>query len=93
MHMRVGLKETRKSVYVLENTSGFYLSESALRDLGLIPHSFPSQTAKADMLTMDDEKALCGCPQQTTVLGKPARFPFAPPESNRDCLERWLQEV
>ena len=62
MHIKVGLKETRQVVYVLENTSGFYVSESALKDLGLIPHSFPSQTSKADMVTMNNGKAQCGCP-------------------------------
>ena len=48
---------------VSENTSGFYLSELALKDLGLIPYSFPSQISKANMTTMDDGKALCACPQ------------------------------
>ena len=42
MSIRVGLKVTRQVIYVSENTSGFYLSELALKDLGLIPHNFPS---------------------------------------------------
>ena len=92
MHYKVCLKETRQVIYVLENTSGFYLSESALKDLGLIPHSFLSQISKADMLTTDDRKAPCGCPQWMTVPDKPARIPFIPIESNRDHLEQWLQE-
>ena len=63
MHIMVDHKETRQVVYVLENTSGFYLSELALKDLGLIPHSFPSQTSKADMSTTDDGKASYRCTQ------------------------------
>lgn len=43
MHIRIGWKETRNIVYVLNNTSDFYLSESALKDLHLLPPHFPAQ--------------------------------------------------
>ena len=92
MHIWVSLTETRQVVYVLENTSGFYLSESALKDLELIPHSFLRQTSKADMSTTDDGKALCGCPIQMTVLDKPVRIPFVPNENNSYTMEQWLRE-
>ena len=40
--IRAGSKETCQAIYVLENTSGFYLSESALKKLGLLPPDFPT---------------------------------------------------
>ena len=92
MRIRVGIRETRQVVYVLGNTSGFYLSESALRDLELIPRNFPRQTSKIDVSAHVNEKALCGCPRRTKVPDKPANIPFPPITSNRDCLELWLWE-
>lgn len=92
MRIKVGDNETRQVVYVSENTSGFYLSESALKDLGLIPRNFPSQTSKADVSTSDNENAPCGCPRRTPVPDKPARIPFAPTVSNRNRLEQWIRE-
>ena len=62
------------------------------KDFWLIPDSFPRQTSKADMLTTDDEKASFGCPRRTIVPDKSSRIPFAPAESNRDRLKRWLRE-
>ena len=61
MRIRVGIRETRQVVYVSGNTSGFYLSESALKDLELIPRNFPSQTSRIDASAIVNGKALCGC--------------------------------
>ena len=92
MRIRVGIRETRQVVYVSGNTSGFYLSESALKDLELIPRNFPSQTSKIDASALVNGKALCGCPRRTTVPDEPANIPFPPIASNRDRLELWLRE-
>ena len=48
MRIRIGIRETRQVVYVSGNTSDFYLSESAVKDLELIPRNFPSQTSRID---------------------------------------------
>ena len=79
-------------VYVSGNTSGLYLSESALKDLELIPRNFPSQTSKIDASALVNGKELCGCPRRTTVPDKPANIPFPPIASIRDRLELWLRE-
>ena len=70
----------------IRNTSGFYLSESALKDLELIPHNFPSQTSKIDASALVNGKASCGCSQRTTVPDKPANISFPPIASNRGHL-------
>ena len=92
MRIRVGIRETTQVVYVSEYTSRFYLSESALKDLELIPRNFPSQTSRIDASAIVNGKALCGCPRRTTVPDKPANIPFPPIASNRDRLELWLRE-
>ena len=92
MRIRVGIRETRQVVYVSGNTSGFYLSESALKDLELIPRNFPSQTSRIDAPAIVNGKALCGCPRRITVPNKLANIPFPPIASNRGRLELWLRE-
>ena len=92
MRIRVGIRETRHVVYVSGNTSGFYLSESVLKDLELIPRNFPSQTSKIDASALVNGKALCGFPRRITLPDKPANIPFPPIASNRDRLELWLPE-
>lgn len=63
MRIRVGRRETKQIVYVSENTSGFYLSESGLEDLDLTHYNFPNQ-----MSATINEKAMRGNPHKTTVF-------------------------
>lgn len=79
-------------VYVSENTSGFYLSESALKDLGVINRDFPHRVSKADLSASESGTAPCGCPKREYVPDKPARIPFTPTGDNRERLEKWLRE-
>lgn len=90
--VRVGSRETRQIIYVSKNTSDFCLSESALKDLGLVPDNFPDPTSQQNVATSDGGKAPCGCPQRTNVPPKPDSIPFAPTEENRPRLERWMKE-
>ena len=92
MRIGVGIRETRQVVYVSTNTSGFYLSESALKDLELIPRNFPSQTSRIDASAIVNGKALGGCPRRITVPSKLANILFPPNASCRDRLELWLRE-
>ena len=48
-------------VYVSDNTLGFYLSESALKELGLILQNLPNQTSETSMSATANGKALSGC--------------------------------
>ena len=67
MRIRVGIRETWQVVYVSGNTR-FYLSESALKDLELIPRNFPSQTSKIAGLALVNGKALSGFPEEQRFL-------------------------
>ena len=90
--IRVGSREARQAVYVSENTSGFYLSESALKKLGLLPLDFPTLTSQQNVAISNEQKASCGCSQRTVVPLKPIDIPFAPTEENRHGLEEWILE-
>ena len=88
--IKVGSRETRQAVYVSENTSGFYLSQTALKALNLLPPNFPlSQNSSS---TDAKKTAPCGCPRRTAVPSKPSTIPFQPTEKNRHTLERWIYE-
>lgn len=49
MYIRIG-KGTQQMVYVSNNTSVFYLSESDMKDLHLVPPDFPAQTSQLNAL-------------------------------------------
>ena len=90
--IRAGLKETYQAIYVSENTSGFYLSESALKKLGLLPTDFPTLTSQQNVAISHEGKAPCGCPQRSIIPPKPVDIPFEPTEGNRHRLEEWVLE-
>lgn len=67
-------------VYVLNNTSGFfYLSESALKNLHLLPPDFPAQTSLVDVVK---ENYLCTCSRRKSIPAMP----------NTVLLERWIHD-
>ena len=91
-YIRAGSKETCQAIYVLENTSGFYLSELALKKLGLLLPDFPTLTSQQNVPISNEGKASCECPQRTIVPPKPIDIPFEPTERNRYWLEEWVLE-
>ena len=92
LRIKMGDRETKQAVYVSENTSGFYLSEIALKDLGLLHPDFPAVPSHNNMAKDSKEVAPCGCPYRAPIPPKPESIPFKPTEANRDALERWLRE-
>lgn len=71
-HVRVGSKETHQTVSVSDNTSGFYLLESTLKDLELLPTHFPTPTSRQNVTTSANRKVQCECPQRMAAPPKPA---------------------
>ena len=92
LHIRVGSRKTRQAVYVVDNTSGFYLSQAALKDLGLLPLNFPSSVSKINSSMKAIKSAPCGCPARTSVPPRPDTIPFPPTETNRHQLEQWIKK-
>ena len=85
---------TRQMIYVSSNASGFYLSHSALMDLGCLPGSFPSPppgiAALHDNPVNLADGPTCSCPRRTPPPPKPDSLPVAPTAANVPKLEKWL---
>ena len=78
LHIRVSSRETRQAVYVVDNMSSFYLSQAALKDLGLLPLDFLSSVSKIYSSMKAIKSAPCGCLARTSVLPRPDTMPFPP---------------
>ena len=95
---------TTEVVYVCNNTNGFYLSDTALRNLQLIPATWPnsehdeSSTVSATTngpskeKRLDNGKAACGCPKRAASPPLPSKIPHLPSDENRGALEKWIVE-
>ena len=86
-----GAGSTRQLIYVSKNTTGFYLSCQALRELGSLPSSFPTPARDDSIIASAScDTAPCGCPQRSTPPPKPTKIPFEPIEENVHQLEAWI---
>jgi len=87
---------TRQVIYVSRNTKGFFLSETALRDLGSLSPSFPvplpdsTVMAAAGLQSKDHHLAPCGCLRRTKPPPRPDTIPFDPVDANVSTLENWI---
>ena len=92
---------TNQVVYINKNISGFFLSQSAQADLGIIPKRYttpnmfssePTVTASYESKPSPNTCVPCarGCPQRTAPPQAPTQLPFTPTPENREKLEKWL---
>ena len=86
---------TRQMVYISSNSSGLYLSETALKELGVIDKGFPNSTPTNCSATKpDDEKGdSCKCIPRVDAPERPSEIPFPPTEENVEKLRSWLIDV
>jgi len=70
-------------VYISKNCQGFYLSQTAMKDLGIIDESFPNSISATTESPSDE----CNCPK------RPTEIPFAPTEENIPKLKAWLLDA
>ena len=105
LRIEVNGRVTKQVVYVSRNTRGIYLSERALRDLGVVPQSFPasslpvpaaSETAShvkegTSGTTLGQKRAPCGCLERSTVPLPPDKMPYPATEANREQIEQWIK--
>ena len=92
LQITAGGHQTNQVVYVAKNIKGFYLSQTAMKDLNLIPSTFPctSATIRAIKTPSGPEKAPCGCPLRTQPPPHPQQPPLPLTEENREKLEAWI---
>lgn len=101
VRIALGDHVTRQVVYITNNTSGLYLSESALRDLQVIHPEFPDPLptrkvhapgASAACTSEGPGTATCGCLTRSEAPDPPPAIPFSPTEENRHKLEEWIKQ-
>ena len=98
LEMSYNNKTTRQMVHVSMNSSGFYLSERALIDFGLISPNFPNCTSAATCLVTPnldsgsqiDEEDVCECIPREKPPERPQEIPYPPTEENVDRIKEWL---
>ena len=88
---------TRQMVHISRKTRGFYLSERALKDLGLLPENFPhTSTAASTSETTQEEASTCEncngekCTRRGPPPERPSSLPFKPTKENIPRLEKWF---
>ena len=86
-------KRTKQMIHISSNTTGLYLSESALRELDLIDQDFPYQNVKNTRMAVAKTKNPCKCPRRVAPPTHPNSIPFAPTTENIQKLKRWLLET
>ena len=87
-------RTSRQMIYISENIKGFFLSESALRDLEIIHQSFPDPLSQpSTAMKCGDVDEECKCPQRSVTPAKPEVIPFEPVEANIPKLEQYLLDT
>ena len=83
-----GNKSSNQMVYISKNCRGFYLSQTAMKDLGIVDGSFPDSRSAATK--SPDE---CHCPTRTKTPDRPEQIPFKPTDENVPKLKKWLLDA
>ena len=100
LRIEVAGKITRQMVHVSRNTRGLYLSEKALKDLGLVSEDFPRSHTSRAQTTESTANAACSCNdreipciKRSPTPDRPEKIPFAPTAENVPKLEKYLLET
>ena len=102
LKFQVGGKVSRQMVYISKNVRGLYLSETALKQLGIIKKDFPSPARRSGNESMSAENSCCFCctdegAQHCLERGPtpevPDKIPFEPTTANIPKLEAYLLDV
>ena len=86
-------RTTNQMVYISSNSKGLYLSETAIKELGLIDAEFPKQPTHANAApqkTSNTDGEDCECIDRQSAPNRPDSIPFAPTKENVDKLKGWL---
>ena len=103
IRITAGGRVTKQIMYICRNTSGVFLSQTALKQLGIIPNNFPeadsfptatsqSYTTCTQQHLQKQARAKCGCFARTTTPDLPEKIPFDATEANRPALQAWIME-
>ena len=102
LRISVGDRTTRQMVHISKNTHGLYLSETALKELGVISREFPhgsysddtcksTQASSAFGCCTDDGAA--SCVERGPTPRRPEKLPFEPTKENIPKFEKYFMNV
>lgn len=87
----------RQMVHVSPTVRGFFLSETALRQLHVLNDEFPRpdplSEAGAAMHQCDCCEEGVSCPPRSSTPDRPTQIPFEPVAENREKLKEWLLQA
>ena len=89
LQIDIGHKTTNQMVYISKNCRGFFLSQTAMKDLDVVPEDFPNHTHASAAIS---EHIKCSCPKRANSPTKPTSLPFTATQANLSNLKRWLLE-
>ena len=89
LRITYGGRSSNQMIYISKNCKGFYLSQTAMKDLGIVAENFP-QSVSASMELQSDE---CHCPKRTPPPDRPKDIPFAPTQENIPKLKSWILDT
>ena len=91
-------RTTHQMVYISSNSCGLYLSEKALKELGILNEDFPNAMdieANANAVSaqeVDESESTCSCIPRQDAPEAPESIPFEPIPQNTEKLRLWLLE-
>ncbi len=85
LQISIGDRTTKQMVYISQNCCGFYLSQTAMKDLRIVNESFPNNHTSAASTS-----GTCTCSKRTATPARPTQIPFKPTADNIPKLKQWL---
>ena len=86
LHIKFNNRSSKQMVYISRNCHGFYLSQTAMKDLNIVPYSFPQQSSSAAAANMDEDE--CHCLEKTDAPNRPQHMPFESIPANIPKLKK-----
>ena len=87
LRITLGGQSSYQMVYISKNCQGFYLSQTAMKDLGIVSESFPNNSSASSAKSSPNE---CKCPKRTPPPDRPQDIPFEPVPENVPKLKEWI---
>ena len=101
MRFQIGSRVSRQMVHISDNIRGLYLSETALKQLGVIHRDFPESEGGCECASCAGVTPTSGCctddgaevcMKRTETPERPQSIPFEPIPENVEKLEKWFLE-
>ena len=92
-----GKSHATEIVYICNKVNGLFLSQTALKKLGIIKPDFPQTSNVSAINSIDTDShhpiilAECGCPRRSECPPIPDKLPFPATLEYREQLEQWIK--